>query len=479
MEAATRNIRSISLNKLRHTLIALAVAALFPSDRSTCMAQTQAADCKTCHTAQATELAGSIHETLGCQECHGGPEKFQLDGAVLRSFTNRSLDSGMAFDHGSTFKGKPSRSEVPQRCGECHADVRRMNPYGLRTDQLARYWTSGHGQVLKEQGDETVAVCTDCHGTHGILDQHQPQSKTYPLNIPDTCGTCHADAAIMAPFDHPVQIVDEYKKSVHGQLLLEQGDTGAPTCSTCHGNHSAMPPGFTTVVSVCGKCHQHAAKNFATSIHAQQEEHHGCVQCHGGGENRYFHQIERITKPAGVMIQRYAHLLATESDPTAEQIAAAIHSEPKHIITQALPSCMECHEDLEDDESLPKLFNLIDEIASAESYYVRTAQRIDEVGRGVLLVDNERFKFEEAKTHLIGLAPVQHSLNNSLVEAEVNKLTAVCDDVNAELDNQEDGLEWRFRALIPIWAFAIVFAVLIYAKYRRLEHAYVKPLPKN
>ena len=43
-------------------------------------------------------------------------------------------------------------------------------------------------------------------------------------------------------------------------------------------------------------------------------------------------------------------------------------------------------EDLEDDESLPKLFTVLDDIAAAERKYVETARRLDEVGQGVLLL---------------------------------------------------------------------------------------------
>ena len=81
-----------------------------------------------------------------------------------------------------------------------------------------------------------------------------------------------------------------------------------------------------------------------------------------------------------------------------------------------LESCMECHEELEEDEHLPNLFSLLDDIAEAERRYVKTAKRLDEVGRGVLLVDNVRFKFGDAKTHLIALAcaPARAKLGSSI-----------------------------------------------------------------
>lgn len=433
--------------------------------------------CASCHTAEAKDFETSIHRSsLRCQDCHGGADGYDVNAAELARFREAlaSPDLTMHFDHGSAFRGKPSRREIPERCGTCHADVERMNPYGLRTDQLMRYWTSVHGKTLKEKGDDRVAVCIDCHGTHAIQSGDEPSSRTYPLNVPDTCGACHSNAALMSEFGLPAEIVEEYRQSVHGRLLLEQKDTGAPTCATCHGNHSAMPPGFASVGAVCGQCHQHAAANFATSVHANLEEFHGCVQCHGGGEGRHFHDIQRITNPAGLMIRRYAHLLRSNRTPSHEEVTEAIHPFPKQIIERVLPTCTECHEDIEEDESLPKLLGLLDTIAEAERTFVKTGARLDRVGKGVLLVDRQRFLFEDAKTILIGLAPLQHTLSNEKVEAKVKELNDVCTRVNGELDALEESLAWRYKALVPVWAFALMFALVLYIKYRRLKAEWVK-----
>jgi hypothetical protein len=444
-----------------------------------CLAVDAPVTCATCHQEQAGELAQSVHTALDCQICHGGESSYTLSAEEAKKYASSGPtgDSPLAFDHGALFMGKASRREVPERCGGCHAEVERMNPYGLRTDQLTRYRASGHGKTLAAKVDDRVAVCIDCHGVHDVLPGREPASKTYPLNVPATCAVCHADAELMAEFDLAVEVVDEYRRSVHGRLMFEQQDTGAPTCATCHGNHSAVPPGFATIGAVCGRCHEHAALNFATSIHAGQEEHKGCVQCHGGGEGRHFHLIERITKPTGLLIHRYTHLLESEPTPTPQQIAKAIHPDPKQIITRALPTCMECHEDIEDDESLPKLFELLDAIAAAERLYVETGRRLSDVGEGVLLVDRQRFLFEDAKTHLIELAPLQHTLDNEKVAAKVAELNAACNRVNTELDELEAGLALRHRMLIPIWAFSALFAALLYAKYKQLKAKYVKPLP--
>ena len=436
--------------------------------------------CATCHPTEAAKLGASVHTALSCQECHGGPKDYAVSADKAAPYVRtKDTPPGITFEHGEGFTGKPARTAIPETCGNCHANVERMNPYGLRTDQLSRYRTSGHGKALAKDGDERVAVCVDCHGTHDVMTQEEPASRTHPLNIPGTCGTCHANASLMESYDLPTEVVDEYRQSVHGRLLFEQHDTGAPTCATCHGNHSATPPGFANVGAVCGQCHQHAAANFATSIHATQEEHKGCVQCHGGGKGRHFHRIERITKPAGVLIQRYAHLLESAPEPTPSQVAEAIHPGAKAIIMNAIETCTDCHEDLEDDESLPKLFALIDQIAEAERKYVETANRLEEISKGVLLVDAQRFKFEDAKTHLIELAPLQHTLDNEKVAAKVVELNTVCDEINTELDNLEDGLNLRHAAVLPIWIFSVLFAIVLYIKFKRLKTEHVEPLPAH
>jgi hypothetical protein len=53
----------------------------------------------------------------------------------------------------------------------------------------------------------------------------------------------------------------------------------------------------------------------------------------------------------------------------------------------------------------------------------------------------------------------------------------VCGEVNTALDELERGLNWRYRALFPIWGFALVFSVVLYARYRSLKVQYVEPDP--
>ena len=237
--------------------------------------------CVSCHSTLDGKLAApaklfdsDIHHQVGlsCADCHGGDP------------TDESMDA-MSAAHG--FRAAPKKTQLPDFCGRCHSDaafMRRFNPK-LRTDQLSQYWTSVHGKRLK-QGDVKVAACVDCHGVHNILAVADTRAPVYPTNVPLTCAKCHADAHTMEGYKIRTDQVVRYRRSVHAQVLA-QGDTSAPTCSTCHGNHGAVPPGVDSVAKVCGTCHVFFAQLFDKSPHHAAFASMGlpgCVQCHSNHE---------------------------------------------------------------------------------------------------------------------------------------------------------------------------------------------------
>ncbi len=212
-----------------------------------------------------------MQANLSCAGCHGG------DPASDDDEESMSEEAG--------FLGVPSRSEVPEFCGRCHSDIEFMRRYQPRipTDQVNRYSTSLHGQLLSS-GDDNVANCTSCHTAHGVLPASDARSSVHPLNVPSTCNSCHGDTDHMAGYDIPTDQYEQYAKSVHGVALLEKEDTGAPACNDCHGNHGALPPGISSVTQVCGHCHVNNLQFFEATPMArafEDSELHGCEECHG------------------------------------------------------------------------------------------------------------------------------------------------------------------------------------------------------
>lgn len=251
--------------------------------------QAQPDNCATCHRAisserlsvPAVEFENDVHAALGfsCAVCHGG------DATV----------SGLeGMDPVLGFIGTPEPAVIPQVCGRCHSDaefMRRYNP-SLRVDQEVEYRTSVHGRRLVEDDDPNVATCASCHGAHSIQPASSSLSGVHPLNVAETCGSCHSDLERMSEYGIPIDQESEYQASIHWEKMSVEGDLSAPTCNDCHGNHGAAPPGIEWVGNVCGNCHPVNDQLFDESRHSQvfaMMGVPGCASCHSN------HRIE----PAG------------------------------------------------------------------------------------------------------------------------------------------------------------------------------------
>ncbi len=244
------------------------------------LAQEKPNTCLDCHSAMEGSLqvtpekwANDIHmiKGFGCVDCHGGDPT--------------QMDDKLAMSRAKGFLGAPKGMAIIQVCGKCHSDpslIKKYNP-AERVDQVSEYFTSVHGKRLK-QGDTHVATCISCHGVHEIRAVNDPRAKVYPLNVADTCGNCHSDAKLMAPYHLKTDQKDEYMKSVHYEALTKKADLSAPTCNDCHGNHGATPPGINSVALVCGQCHSIFADLFEKSPHKAafaSMNLPSCVHCHG------------------------------------------------------------------------------------------------------------------------------------------------------------------------------------------------------
>lgn len=213
------------------------------------------ASCAGCHAEQATDLPNSIHAALGPDSCAGC--------------------------HGDAHSARAASKLTPQLCASCHAA------------EVKDFASSVHGRALAS-GDTQAPQCWTCHGpVHKILTAQDLASPVAKKNLPDTCGTCHANPDFLSrhqiPFAHPVEA---YKLSVHGRAVAA-GDEHAPSCSDCHASHaiySARDPrskiNHWNVPATCGSCHVEIAKTYGESVHGQAVAHSVpdapvCTDCHG------------------------------------------------------------------------------------------------------------------------------------------------------------------------------------------------------
>ena len=273
-------------------------------------------------------LAPSLYAQAvnSCLDCHSSldgalqvtPEKFSQDIHAQKGLTcvschggdASSYDPDQAMSRKAGWKGKIDRKQVPQLCGSCHSNPAYMRQYNpsLRTDQLDQYHTSMHGKRLAA-GDTKVAVCTDCHSVHDLRPPSDPRSTVNPVNVAKTCSSCHSDAALMKPYGIPTAQFANYSTSVHHDAMVVRGDLSAPTCTTCHGNHGALPPGVDKVQNVCANCHVFQAQMYGKSSHFkafQEKGLPGCVVCHSNHAIHMPSDAMLGTGPSGVCMKCHA-----------------------------------------------------------------------------------------------------------------------------------------------------------------------------
>lgn len=212
------------------------------------------------------EFKNSVHKDLSCTDCHD-------------DITN--------LPHQEKLK--------TVSCQICHEDIFKI------------YAKSIHGKE-KAKGEELVATCKDCHGTHNIRSSKDPQSLTYPVNLPKTCSRCHEDEKITKEKHIPVEKpYKSYSESIHGKAVIQRKSMMAPSCSTCHGSHdillssdSGSKTNRNNIPKLCGTCHYGVYETYIDSIHGVAfqkgaQDSPVCTTCHGE------HLIEPPKEPTSLV----------------------------------------------------------------------------------------------------------------------------------------------------------------------------------
>jgi len=249
--------------------------------------------------------------------------------------------------------------------------------------------------------------------------------------VANTCARCHADAAYMKEYKIPTDQAAQYLKSVHAEMLA-QGDTSAPTCTTCHGTHGATPPGVSSVANVCGTCHVFFAQLFEKSPHRAAFAKlglPGCVQCHSN------------------------HAIVAPSD-------AWVGTGPKSV-------CVNCH--AEGDKGYAAAQGMAADLGKVNSSLERAEETLNTAERSGMEVSSAKVELGTANETLVKARVNVHAFD----EAEVRKLT----DQGVEISQKayQAGLaalrERDFRRKgLGVALLAIVLAISgLYLKIRQIE----------
>jgi len=333
-----------------------------------------------CHGKEATAFRAGVHrKVLSCTQCHGGNPK------ALR-------DKAGSHDPKAGFVGKPARAKIPELCGGCHADPLGMHAYGIETDQLAQYRISAHGRAVLEKGNLEAAVCSDCHGAHGILPAHDPRAPTARANQPKTCGKCHGDKSRMERAGLPSDSVDRFRAGIHGDALLVQRSRGAPSCTDCHGSHGALPPGVGDAVQICGQCHINTAEHYTKSAHAKSGEMQ-CVACHDDKKK------DPAFRRSDCTVCHGSHAIRKPGDGMYEG--------------DAVGHCGHCHRQKDEAARLETL--ILGGRRKLEAAVRETKQELKDAKRRGFFVEYESLYEQESARTLVSLQPLIHSLDATAI----------------------------------------------------------------
>jgi cytochrome b subunit of formate dehydrogenase len=237
-------------------------------------------NCATCHAEEQANYERSFHakaikdgdgQAATCTNCHGSPHELLA---------------------ASDPKSRVNHNNIPATCGACHGQKFVMEASGHSAQQFISYQESVHGRAVAA-GSEKAAVCTDCHGSHEILQASDPKSSIFKFNVPDTCAKCHQS------------VKQEFVQSIHGQAIA-RGNGLAPVCTDCHGIHSIkshLDPNSSVAAAnlakvTCARCHEGVRLSQEFGVEGQRSttylaSYHGlasklgsqvvanCASCHG------------------------------------------------------------------------------------------------------------------------------------------------------------------------------------------------------
>ncbi|HBX43848.1 MAG TPA: hypothetical protein DEH27_08755 [Deltaproteobacteria bacterium] len=207
--------------------------------------------CRRCHFDNYTKTLDSVHYSLlshgnlkapVCNDCHGSHQIAHISHGVKGGLI------------------------TTQRCKRCHPAV------------YETYAKSVHGNALINEQNQDVPICIDCHTAHDI---QNPMTMAYHEKIPQMCGNCHANPAVVGKYGLSTDVLKTYLEDFHGVTLgfykKEREELYKPArpiavCNDCHGTHnivstvSADPASVKkNLVKRCQKCHLDATEKFPSA----------------------------------------------------------------------------------------------------------------------------------------------------------------------------------------------------------------------
>ncbi len=303
----------------------------------------------------ASRQAAAQASVVQCEKCHGNREFIENRRGTGRDTSMYVPAARLA----ETAHGK-------LKCADCHRGYQDGYPHmasqkvvqcqTCHQQEGADYAESIHAPNAVKTGD--APTCTGCHGYHDVYKSTDRRSPTYPLNVAETCGKCHADPRIIGTYFSTADqatartAVAQYYKTVHGHALTAAGLTVSATCNDCHRAHKILPADSAessvnraNIPATCGRCHEGVVETYNQSAHGvalangtrNASDHPApvCIDCHSA------HGIVRANEPQW-------HLSVVQECGTCHETLYQTYLETYHGKVTRLGStlaatCADCH----------------------------------------------------------------------------------------------------------------------------------------
>ncbi len=308
-------------------------------------------------------MTQSVHAMtdFDCFGCHGDASfETERDGKTISLYIDEAIFKQTPHAaKGCTSCHKDAKGEgehppnlKPVTCANCHDDVNKI------------YEKSLHGKALAIK-DPYAPHCYDCHGKHNIFPNTDKRAKTYVMNIPFTCGTCHKEGSPMTiTHDIPKKnILEHYSESIHGEGLFRKGLVVTAVCSSCHTAHNVLPHtdpdssiSRNKIVKICMKCHVNIEDTHLKIVRGELWEKEpqkipACVECHSPHKTRKALYDDSMNDKFCLDCHTKPEIKKTLPDGTEKGLFVDINNFEHSIHKTKNISCMKCHVNMNHQEN--------------------------------------------------------------------------------------------------------------------------------
>jgi cytochrome c3-like protein len=413
-------------------------------------------------------------------------------------------------------------------CYTCH------NAIDNKQHDISDQWkASVHGQ--------NGIGCADCHGGDPTSDQvtvAMSPAKGFK-GIPgrtDTvalCGTCHSDVDRMRQYQIPTDEYSKYKSSVHGERLLNSGDTRVAICTDCHGTHDVKKASDPTakvyplnVPALCASCHSNADLMAPYGIPTNQYDIykgsvHGqallvnsdmraptCASCHGSHDAKpptssevvgvcgkchtatqaLYEQSRHAQLDVGPKCwtchgthdvalpdeSRFFHPKAVEIDCTTchNPVDRSLVLNATQFVNDTDRRCDTCHHT--DSILYAQAQGIYAELKKASDAYKAAQDKIREAAGVGMIVSDADVQLTEANTNLIQARAAVHTTKLTAVAPLADKAAAKANEAQAFAEGRLAESLFRREAMVVVLALILVNVIALILIRRRLDHAFEK-----